>query len=168
MEERINIFETRNTNVFNSPLEIGFRILFVLQGISPKEIDINRLVIYDYFLLNSGDFPNGPQSLHPPIPHRSSQIIIKPLIIKDALSLMRSKELIDIVFSTDGIKYKANELTKKFIELQGNEYSNKLSITSEWVNNQFGDFSDEKLTTIVQNNIPNWGGEFIYESFIRE
>lgn len=167
MENLSNIFETRNANVFNSPLEIGFRTLYILNGISPVEVDLNRLVIYDYFLLNSSDFPNGPKSLHPPIPHRSAQIIIKPLILKDALVLMRSKELIDIVFSSEGIKYKSNELTQKFIELQENEYSKKLIEISKWINTQFGKYSDEKLNTIVENNIPNWGGEFIYESLIR-
>jgi len=167
MENLSNIFETRNANVFNSPLEIGFRTLYILNGISPVEVDLNRLVIYDYFLLNSSDFPNGPKSLHPPIPHRSAQIIIKPLILKDALVLMRSKELIDIVFSSEGIKYKSNELTQKFIELQENEYSKKLIEISKWINTQFGKYSDEKLNTMVENNIPNWGGEFIYESLIR-
>lgn len=168
MENLNNIFETRNTSVFNSPLEIGFRTLYILNGISPLAIDLNRLVIYDYFLLNSADFPNGPASIHPPIPHRSAQIIIKPLILKDALALMRSKELIDIIFSKQGIKYKSNDFTQKFIELQENEYSNKLIEISKWIKHQFGDFSDEKLNTIVENNIPNWGGEFIYESLIRE
>ncbi len=168
MERIENIFETRNTNVFNSPLEIGFRILFILQGIFPKEIDLNRLVIYDYFLLNSADFPNGPKSLHPPIPHRSSQIIIKPLIIKEAIALMRSKELIEIIFSVEGIKYKANDLTSKFIELQESEYSNKLVELSNWISLQFGEYDDEKLKILVENNIPNWGNEFIYESLIRE
>lgn len=168
MEIIENIFETRNTNVFNSSLEIGFRILFILQGIFPKEIDLNRLVIYDYFLLNSADFPNGPKSLHPPIPHRSSQIIIKPLIIREAIALMRSKELIEIIFSEEGIKYKANDLTSKFIELQESTYSQKLVELSNWLSLQFGEFSDKKLKIIVENNIPNWGNEFIYESLIRE
>lgn len=167
MEDLRNIFEIRNANVFNSPLEIGFRTLFILNGISPLEVDFNRLVIYDYFLLNSSDFPNGPKSLHPPIPHRSAQIIIKPLILKDALVLMKSKELIDIVFSPDGIKYKANQLTKAFIDLQENAYSKKLIESSNWINTQFGNYSDEQLNTLVENNIPNWGGEFIYESLIR-
>lgn len=168
MERIDNIFETRNTNVFNSPLEIGFRILFILQGIFPREIDLNRLVIYDYFLLNSADFPNGPKSLHPPIPHRSSQIIIKPLIIKEAIALMRSKELIEIIFSVEGIKYKANDLTSKFIELQESEYSQKLIELSNWISSQFGEYDDEKLKILVENNIPNWGNEFVYESLIRE
>ncbi len=168
METLINIFETRNINVFNSPLEIGLRTLFILNSISPTEIDLNRLVIYDYFLLNSNDFPNGPKSLHPPIPRRSCQIIIKPLIFKDALALMRSKELIDIVFSIEGIKYKSNILTEKFIELQENEYSKRLLEISKWIKVQFGDYSDERLNTLVKNNIPNWGNEFIYESLMRE
>jgi hypothetical protein len=167
MEDLTNIFENRNPNVFNSPLEIGFRLLFILNGISPKEIDFNRLVIYDYFLLNSNDFPNGPPSLHPAIPHRSAQIIIKPLIMKDALILMRSKELIDIIFSIDGIKYKSNILTKKFIELQENEYSKKLIELSKWINIQFGTYNEKELNTLVENNIPKWGGEFIYESLLR-
>jgi|TARA_B110000908_G_C10109637_1_gene382423 hypothetical protein len=168
MEDLSNIFEARNVNVFNSPLEIGFRILYILNGIYPIQIDINRLVIYDYFLLNSGDFPNGPKSLHPPIPHRSSQIIIKPLLIKDAIILMQSKELLDVIFSEEGIKYKSNELTKRFIELQENEYSKKLFEISSWINNQFSILSEDKLNVLVKNNIPNWGGEFIYESLIRE
>jgi len=167
MENLENIFESRNANIFNSPLEIGFRTLFILNGISPMEVDFNRLVIYDYFLLNSNDFPNGPTSLHPPIPHRSAQIIIKPLILKDALVLMKSKELLDIVFTKTGIKYKSNDLTKKFIEFQDNEYSKKLIELSEWIKNQFGNISDAELNTLVDNNIPNWGGEFIYESLIR-
>lgn len=168
MEILTNIFEIRNVNVFNSPLEIGFRTLYILNAIYPTEIDLNRLVIYDYFLLNSGDFPNGPTSLHPPIPHRSAQIIIKPLIMKNALSLMISKDLLDIVFCLDGIKYKSNDLTKKFIELQENEYSSKIFEISKWIKKQFGDYSDEKINLLVENNIPNWGGEFIYESLIRE
>lgn len=167
MESINNIFESRNVNVFNSPLEIGFRALFILQGIFPVEVDLSRLVIYDYFLLNSNDFPNGPRSLHPPIPHRSAQIIVKPLIMKDALTLMRSKELIDVIFSVEGIKYKANNYTKTFIELQENDYSKQLTVLCQWIKSQFTDYSNERLNTLVRNNIPNWGGEFIYESLIR-
>ena len=166
--EGINIFETRNINVFNSPMEIGLRILYILQAVFPQQLDLNRLVIYDYFLLNSADFPNGPESLHPAIPHRSSQIIVKPLIIKDALAMMQSKELIDVNFSAEGIKYQANPLTDKFIEFQESNYSRKLLTISNWIKLQFGQVDDNSLKTIIENNIPNWGGEFLYESLIRE
>src|SRR6478672_5753710 len=143
--EGINIFETRNINVFNSPMEIGLRILYILQAVFPQQLDLNRLVIYDYFLLNSADFPNGPESLHPAIPHRSSQIIVKPLIIKDALAMMQSKELIDVNFSAEGIKYQANPLTDKFIEFQESNYSRKLLTISNWIKLQFGQVDDNSL-----------------------
>lgn len=167
MDRAVNIFE-RDVVAFNTPLEVGLRTLFVLNAIKPMAIDLNRTVIYDYFLLNSKDFPNGPQSLHPPIPHRSAQIIVKPPIMKQALVLMRSKELIDIEFSSTGILYKANILTSRFIELQENEYALKLKELSSWLHRQFNAYTDEELNRFVNNNISNWGSEFIYESLMRE
>lgn len=165
--DRINIFE-RDVIAFNTPLEIGLRALFILNAIFPKDIDLNRIVIYDYFLLNSKDFPNGPESLHPPIPHRSVQITIKPPIMKEALILMNSRELIDIVFSPQGILYKANVLTNKFVELQDSEYAEKLKTMSNWLYKQFDSYTDKDLNLYVHNNISNWGSEFMYESLIRE
>lgn len=167
MDREVNIFE-RDVVAFNTPLEIGLRALFILNAIDPMAIDLNRMVIYDYFLLNSKDFPNGPQSLHPPIPHRSAQIIIKPPIMNRALILMRSKELIEIDFSSNGILYKANGLTRRFVELQENEYASKLKELSEWLHSQFKTYTDEDLNRFVNNNISNWGSEFIYESLMRE
>ncbi len=167
MDKEVKILD-RETIAFNSPLEIGLRTLFVLSAIAPKSVDLNRLVIYDYFLLNSRDFPNGPESLHPPVPHRSAQIIIKPPIMRQALVLMRSKELIDIDFSSNGIVYKANSLTHKFVELQENEYAIKLKELSKWIYLQFKSYTDKELNLFVNNNISNWGSEFIYESLIRE
>ena len=93
--------------------------------------------------------------------------IIKPLILKDALIMMRSKELLDVVFSDEGIKYRANKYTSRFVELQENNYSKKLIELSSWINTQYGGMSEIALNTLVENNIPNWGGEFIYESLIR-
>jgi len=168
MEKIINVFEHRNINVFNTPLEVGLRMLYVLNAFKPTEIDMNTLVIFDYLLLNSNDFPQGPKSIHPSIPHRSSQMIVKPPILREGLNLMISKDLIDISFTNDGIKYKANELTEKFIEHLDNTYSKKLLEVSLWINKQFGNYDFRKLDSFVKNNIPNWGSEFIYESLIRE
>lgn len=158
----------KETYIFNTPLEIGLRILFILDAIKPMSIDIDRLVIYDYFLIHSKDFPNGPDSIHPPIPHRAGQILIKPLLIKKALVLMRSKELIDICFSNDGITYKSNDLTTKFVELQENCYALRIKEVAQWLHNQFCSYSEKQLENFVKNNIADWGNEFIYESLIRE
>lgn len=168
MEKINNVFEHRNINLFNTPLEVGLRMLYVLNTFKSIEIDMNTLVIFDYLLLNSNDFPQGPKSIHPSIPHRSTQMIIKPPILREGLNLMISKDLIDISFTDEGIKYKANELTGKIIELLDNTYSKQLLEISFWIKKQFENYDFKKLDLFVKNNIPNWGSEFIYESLIRE
>lgn len=168
MEILNNIFEAENKNVFNSPLEIGLRMLFILDALTPKTYDINTLAIFDYFLLNSSDFPNGPKSLHPSTPHRGAQLIIKPMVLQQGLNLMISKELINIDFTVDGIAYSSNLLTGKFIEFIDNEYSNNLKLRCDWIKSEFFNYDVTKLEIFVKNNIPEWGSEFIYESLIRE
>lgn len=168
MENITNVFEHRNINVFNSPIEVGLRILYILNTFKSTELDMNKLVIFDYLLLNSNDFPKGPKSIHPSTPHRSSQMIIKPPILREGLNLMISKDLIELSFTNEGIKYKSNELTEKFIEHLDNTYSKKLIEVSLWIKDQFENYDFKKLDSFVKNNIPNWGSEFIYESLIRE
>jgi hypothetical protein len=81
---------------------------------------------------------------------------------------MISKDLIEIIFTNDGIKYKSNDLTEKFLEYLDNSYSRKLNQISIWLKHEFNNYNLNKLETFVRNNIPNWGSEFIYESLIRE
>jgi len=168
MEIVNNIFEKEGENVFNTPLEIGLRTLFILDAMSPKDYDLNSLVIFDYFLLNSGDFPNGPKSIHPGTPHRGAQLIIKPLVMQHGLNLMTSKELININFGINGITYSSNALTNKFLEFIDSEYSKSLKLICNWMKEEFGNYDMTKLQIFVKNNIPDWGSEFIYESLIRE
>lgn len=168
METLKNIFEEETRNVFNTPLEIGLRTLFLLDSMSPNHYDLNTLVIFDYFLLNSGDFPGGPESLHPVTPHRGAQLIIKPMIMQKGLNLMISKELININFGRGGITYSSNILTKKFIEFIDTDYSKSLISICNWIKSEFSNYDIKKLELFVKNSIPDWGSEFIYESLIRE
>ena len=63
-------------SLFNSPLECGLRAVVLLVECSPQELDIQRLVNYDYLLVHSGDI-NGPPSLHPDSPLRSGELLVK-------------------------------------------------------------------------------------------
>lgn len=50
---------------FNTPIESGLRLLFVLDEAKGEVFDLQRLVSYDYLLVHSGDVEGGPVSLHP-------------------------------------------------------------------------------------------------------
>ncbi|OYU83742.1 MAG: hypothetical protein CFE24_10060 [Flavobacterium sp. BFFFF2] len=167
MDKEMNPFEERNTTVFNSPLEVGLRVLYILNELYPKGCDLQRLVYYDYILVHSSDVPNGPQSIHPSIPHRTSEILIKRELVKKGLTLMNSKQLIKSMFDKTGILYSATELTKPFLEYNNSEYANNLISVSKWLVNKFETYSDEKLSLFIKNNMDVWGGEFSKESLLR-
>src|SRR4051812_3457103 len=129
----MNPFEERNTTVFNSPLEIGLRVLYILNELYPKGCDLQRLVYYDYILVHSKDVPDGPESIHPNTPHRSSEILVKRELVKKALTLMNSKQLIKSIFDLSGILYSATELTLPFLKYNNSEYAIALSKVSSWL-----------------------------------
>ena len=41
--------------VFNSPLEIALRVLLILHLSGKKSLSLERLIIYDYLIIHSGD-----------------------------------------------------------------------------------------------------------------
>jgi len=163
----MNLFEVRNTNVFNSPLEFGLRLLYVLNELHPKACDLQRLVYYDYILIHSGDVHNGPQSIHPGIPHRSTEILVKRELVKKGLTLMNSKQLAETIFDSSGISYKASELTKPFLEYSKSEYAHELKSRAKWLIKEFESYSDDNLSQFIRNNLDVWGGEFTKESLFR-
>jgi hypothetical protein len=167
MGKEMNPFEERNTTVFNSPLEVGLRTLYILNELYPRGCDLQRLVYYDYILVHSNDVPNGPKSIHPSIPHRTSEILIKRDLVKKGLTLMNSKQLIIAIFDKTGIIYSATELTKPFLEYNNSEYASQLKNVSNWLVNKFEAYSDEKLSLFIKNNMDVWGGEFSKESLLR-
>lgn len=163
----MNLFEERNTNVFNSPLEIGLRVLYLLNELKPSGCDLQRLVYYDYILVHSNDIPGGPESIHPSIPNRSTEILVKRDLLKKGLTLMQSKQLVDSIFEPTGITYRATELTATFLKYNTSDYANRLKETSIWLVNKFKTYSDEKLSLFIKNNLDVWGGEFSKESLFR-
>lgn len=163
----MNLFEERNTNVFNSPLEIGLRVLYILNELQSDGCDLQRIVYYDYILVHSSDVPGGPKSIHPSIPHRTTEILVKRELVKKGLTLMHSKQLVNFVFDSSGITYRATELTRPFLEYNKSEYAMSLKEISTWLVNKFKPYSDERLSLFIKNNLDVWGGEFSNESLFR-
>ncbi|WP_340202002.1 ABC-three component system middle component 2 [Ascidiimonas sp. W6] len=163
----MNTLELRDTKLFNSPLEIGLRTLFVLNEVYPNTCDLQRLVYYDYLLVHSNDVDGGPKSIHPDVPHRSSEILVKRELLKKGLILMSSKELVKPIFNSNGIFYSATELTEPFLNYLQLEYANALRGVAKWLIETFAGYDDKRLENYIKNNLDVWGGEFSKESLLR-
>ncbi|WP_370643771.1 ABC-three component system middle component 2 [Shinella sp. NM-101] len=153
---------------FNTPLECGLRILFMLDAQHDRPADLQRLVSYDYLLVHSGDVPGGPSSLHPAVPFRGGELLVKRDLINAGLNQMHSRELLKKSFDTSGILYRATQLTSAFLALLRTAYAAALRERAEWVANNFGDFADSELDAFMSQNIGRWGGEFDRLTALRE
>ena len=145
---------------FNTPLECGFRLLFVLAACRPSRCDIQRLISYDYLLVHSGDVENGPASLHPAVPDRGSEWVVKRDLVQTGLDLMFARELIVKRLTADGIAYEANEMTEAFLRLLTSPYAIELRKRAQWIVNTFGARDDEDVQAFMAERVGAWGTEF--------
>jgi hypothetical protein len=82
----MSLSEAPIERLFNTPLECGLRLLYLLNASKPKKLDLQRLITYDYLLVHSGDVDDSLGSLHPAVPFRGTEW----LVTARALHLLQS------------------------------------------------------------------------------
>ncbi|PKO16700.1 MAG: hypothetical protein CVU39_07705 [Chloroflexi bacterium HGW-Chloroflexi-10] len=145
---------------YNTPIESGLRMLYLLVEAYPQLLNLQRLVYYDYLLVHSGDIPNGPQSLHPATPFRGAEWIVRRKKLSDGLDLMFSKDLISKTFNSTGILYCATDLTEYFLRYLSSDYSQSMRVIANWVTKKFSSVDEEQLGSYIKQYIDDWGSEF--------
>lgn len=148
---------------FNTYLECGLRLLFVLNAVSPRLCDVQRLVYYDYLLVHSADF-NGPPSLHANVPLRDSQWLTRRKLVTEAMDLMCSRELADKKFSNQGVTYTSNDLTGAFLGYFESSYAKRTIEVSFWLAKSFQELSEQELNDLLSQKIGKWQAEFYVDS----
>jgi hypothetical protein len=151
---------------FNGPVEIGLRALCVLTTAFPAAYALQRLVVFDYFLVHSDDIEGGPAGLHPRTPHRGGEILVRRGVIQDGLTLYESRGLIERVYKDGGIFFGATDKSADFLDTLSTEYLAGLRDRADWVVDSFGALDDAELDAMVRDHIGTWGAEFAMESVL--
>jgi hypothetical protein len=157
MEKAVNAVSHPMT--FNGPLEAGIRVVAVLAAAHPRAFDLQRLIGLDYLLVHTGDI-GGPDSLHPPSPLHSAELLVRRPLIEKALLLMMTRNLIEREVATDGIKYKAGENAAPFLAALGSEYLRQLKGRAEWLVQTYGDHSEQDFRAMMRTFFDHWVEEF--------
>jgi hypothetical protein len=144
---------------FNSALETGIRTLAVLVASYPRAHDIGRLVHYDYLAVHSAD-ADGPPSLHPPLPLRSGELLVRRNLIESGLRLMMSKSLIRREVRPTGLFYKAEEAAGAFLNNLQAQYTLQLRDRAAWVSSTFDSLNDSELEAVAKRLFEAWTIEF--------
>jgi hypothetical protein len=158
----------RHARLFNSTLEYGFRLLFLLDAANPQQADLQRLISYDYLLVHSGDVEDGPPSLHPAVPFRGSELLVKRDLVRSGLDLMFARELVEKRLTEQGIVYRGSQLTRAFLGLLKAPYAENLRWRAQWVIERFGSLTDEALNSFISANVGRWGAEFEHLAALRD
>lgn len=151
--------------IFNTPEEVGVRILFILD-IYQKKMSLQRLMYYDYFALHLHDLDQTLNSLHPDNPNHSSEIAIKKDLISNGLKMVISKGIISVKYTKSGIYYQSNSLTHNFISLFQNDYVDELKNSINIVHSFFSNQTDMQVYKYINKNIGKWAGEFESNTYV--
>ena len=143
-------------------------MLFLLDASNPEIADLQRLISLDYLLVHSGDVESGPESLHPAVPFRGSELLVKRDLIRVGLDQMFARELVEKAMTRQGIAYRGTTLTKAFLDLLQTKYALDLRSRAHWVMDRFGALSDRELSSFMSNNIDRWGAEFEHLTALRD
>lgn len=148
------------SKIFNTPIEIGIRIVYILSFIYPKKIDLYTLPYLDYALIYSEDF-NGPKSLHTLLPLRGGEYLSRISIIEKALMLMKKRGFIQIELSDNGLLYYAGENAHSITDLINCSYANELKEKCIWLKSYLEDYNLEQLKDYFKKNGLNWGAQLL-------
>lgn len=149
----------RRPSPFNSALETGVRTLAILISCYPKAHDLSRLVQYDYLTVHSAD-ADGPPSLHPPLPLRSGELLVRRGLIETGLLLMMSRSLIQQKHEIQGFIYSAHDEAASFLNNMKSPYIIALRDRASWVTTRFDSLSSNELDSIVRRMFESWTIEF--------
>lgn len=150
--------------VFNSPFELGLRMVYLLQALSPRGADLQKLVLLDYAIVYSADL-DGPSSLHTPIPFRGAELLSRRELIERGLHLMSTRALVTASWGTDGITYFAGDAARTMTTSLTSQYMRELEHRCEWAARIFGAADSSALMSQFAASGHLWGAEI--ESVVR-
>lgn len=125
----------------------------------PIAHDLDRLVQYDYLTVHSAD-AGGPPSLHPPLPLRSGELLVRRSLIDAGLRLMISRSLIRRDLEVNGILYAAEDAAGAFFDNMRSPYIGQLRDRADWVVSTFDTLSVSDLKAVMRRLFDAWTTEF--------
>lgn len=145
--------------LFNSPLEAGIRAVVVLEHLRPETLDLAEMVLFDHVVVHTADL-GGPPSLHPEVPGRKGELLVRRRLIEMSLQLMQRCHLVDQESADEGIVYRASEEAAAYVELLETAYSVQMKTCARWLADQVKTHSKVQFKQLVRERIGDWTEAF--------
>jgi hypothetical protein len=146
-------------SLFNSPLEAGIRAVVVLEHLRPEPLDLPEMVLFDHVVVHTADL-GGPPSLHPEVPGRKGELLVRRRLVESSLHLMLRCHLIEQESTDEGIIYRASEEAAAYVELLETAYSLQMKACARWIADQVNAYSKQHFKQLVREKIGDWAAAF--------
>ncbi|MFT9638734.1 ABC-three component system middle component 2 [Alcaligenes phenolicus] len=151
--------KSRTVEIFNSPFELGVRMVYLLNSLQPRGADLQKLVLLDYAVVYSNDL-GGPPSLHTPVPYRGSEYLSRRDIIAQGLHLMSTRGLVNAEMDETGITYFAGDAARAMVGALTSPYLRELERRCVWAATAFAAIGSRQMTKQFAQQGHLWGAEF--------
>lgn len=145
--------------LYNSPLEAGIRAVVVLEHLRPQRVDLAEMVLLDHVVVHTADL-GGPPSLHPDLPGRKGELLVRRRLVEKSLDLMRRCHLVDQESTEEGFLFVASDEAAAYVEVLETPYSERLKVCARWVAGQVKEHSKERFKIMVRERIGDWNDAF--------
>lgn len=146
--------------LFNTPLEAGVRALLILDAFAPRAFDLATMSLLDYYIVHTGD-AGGPPSLHPEINARAGEYFVRRHLVEEGLLLMARASLVEQVFTSSGIAFRAHETATAMIDLFGSAYNRHLSDAAKWMALEAADQGVDVFVQSLKAGLERWSHEIV-------
>jgi hypothetical protein len=148
-----------SNHLFNGPLETGVRAVVVLNAVFPLQLDLTDLTLLDHLVVHTADV-DGPASLHPKLPQRTGEMLVRRRLIEQGVNLMRRFQMISVQPLQEGIFYQATEDASAFAELMRSEYAEQLKIRAKWLAENVCVLGSKGMSDLAKEKLGRWSIEF--------
>lgn len=157
--------DTSADHPFNSTLETGIRALVVLEALHPRRCDLLEMTWLDHLVVHTGDLNglnglNAPDSLHPDLPNRVGELLVRRQLVEKGLRLMQQVHLVDMFETADGIVFGASEDAPSYLDLLQAPYSRALKDRARWIAERFANLPTEQMRALIEHRIGRWTADF--------
>lgn len=154
---------------FNSTLETGIRALVLLDAFHPRRCDLLEVTWLDHLVVHTGDLDGqgAPQSLHPDLPNRAGELLVRRQLVEKSLRLMQQVHLVEVFETEEGISFGASDDAPSYLDLLQAPYSVALKERARWMAGRFAGLKTNEIRSLVESRIGRWTADFRVQDTIR-
>ncbi len=149
-------------HAFNSTLETGIRAIVLLEAFHPRRCDLLEMTWLDHLVVHTGDLDGQdvPKSLHPDLPNRAGELLVRRKLVETSLLLMQQMHLVEVFETEKGIAFGASEDVPSYLDLLQAPYSVALKERASWMAWRFAGLQTEEMRALIESRIGRWTADF--------